>query len=56
MDRRDTEFSSFEAGRLGKADGAMVVQLERLVADLGEDRRDQRARALGGQQAAGSLI
>src|SRR5690606_16002620 len=33
-------------------DGAVVMQLERLVADFGQDRRDQRARPLRGEQPA----
>jgi hypothetical protein len=47
--------AGLEAGRLGEPDRAVVVQLERLVADLGQDRRDQRPRAARGEQAAGVL-
>ncbi len=41
------QIGGFQAGGFGQADGAVVVQFQRLAADFGQDRRDQRARALG---------
>ena len=46
LHRDHAEVGRFEAGRLGQADRAMVVQFQGLVADLRQDRRDQGLRAL----------